>query len=80
MPQVAEEALKGLRSVLLELFSERIVAQRVPRMMDQFADVPKIVSQDRIRQWTFGQVADISFLQVVEEPVFQVFSKDRVLG
>ena len=47
-------------------------------MIDHFVGVPKIVFQDRIRQRTFEQFADIPALRVVKEPVFKVLSHERV--
>ena len=47
----------------------------VPRIIEQFVGVPKIVFQDRIWQRTFEQFAGSPAL---EEPVFKVFTEDRV--
>ena len=49
-------------------------------MIEQFVDVPKIVSQDRTEQRTVEQISDIPVPQVVKEllEIFKVFSEDRV--
>ena len=58
----------------------RFLAVPVPRMIEQFVEVPKTVSQDRIQQRTLEQISDTPVPQVAEElvEVFTVFSQDRV--
>ena len=56
---------------------EQILDLPMPLLQEHLVEVPKILFQDRIRQRTFEQFADTPFLQVVEELVFKVFSKDR---
>ena len=47
----------------------RFLAVPVPRVIEQFIEVPKTVSQDRIQKRTLGRISDTPVPQVVEELV-----------
>ena len=77
VPQITgwRKVPKSLSDQILQSAREQSLDVPVPRMIEQLVDVPKIIFQGRVQQWTFEQFADTPVLQVVEEPVF---SQERV--
>ena len=59
---------------------KQILDVPVPETVKQLAEMPKIVSQDRIQEWTVEQTVDIVVPQDVEEMAefFKASSQDRV--
>ena len=51
------------------VLSNRFLAVPVPHMIEQFVEVPKFVSQDRIQHRTLEQISDTPVPQLVEELV-----------